>query len=326
MRIVLAPTLPDEVVALARAHLPAGCTLVLSDPAHGQAFLEALRGATVLMGFVERLSEEAWQAAHELKLIQLLSAGYDQVDIARTRQAGVLVATNGGANAISVAEHTVMLMLAVLRQLPALDARTRAGQWRGGPMGALKLYELYGKTVGIIGMGRIGQEVAVRLRPFGVRLLYYDVVALPPEREAQLGASRVTLEDLLRTADIVTLHAPLTPQTRHLLNAQTLALLKPTAILINTARGERVDEAALVAALREGRLRGAGLDVFGQEPAPASNPLFSLPNVVVTPHVAGPTWDSWPRRFANAFENVRRLQRGERPLWVIPELADLPTP
>jgi phosphoglycerate dehydrogenase-like enzyme len=148
-------------------------------------------------------------------------------------------------------------------------------------------------------------------------------VRLGPEREADLGVRFVELDTLLRTADAVTIHVPLSATTRHLIDAESLSLMKPTAVLVNTARGGLVDETALATALRERRLLGAGLDVLSQEPPPADHPLLELDNVVLTPHTAGPTWQSFPRRFANCFANIERVQRGERPLWVIEELADL---
>jgi phosphoglycerate dehydrogenase-like enzyme len=154
-------------------------------------------------------------------------------------------------------------------------------------------------------------------------LVYYDPYRLPPDRERELGVTYFPLDDVLRRSDVVTVHVPLSEQTHHLIDARALGLMKPSAVLVNTSRGELVDELALAAALREGRLAGAGLDVFAQEPPPADHPLFGVPNAVLTPHVAGPTWQSWPRRFANCFANIARVERGEAPQWVVPELADL---
>jgi phosphoglycerate dehydrogenase-like enzyme len=232
----------------------------------------------------------------------------------------VPVAVNGGANAIAVAEHAILLMMATLRHLTDLDAGVRAGRWSAG---SKRLYELWSSTIGIVGMGRIGQEVAQRLARWGSTLIYFDPVRLTPERERELGVAFVPLPELLARADVVTVHVPLAAATRHLIDAQALARMKPTAVLINTSRGELVEEGSLAEALRSGRLGGAGLDVLSAEPPPADHPLLSTPNTVLTPHVAGPTWQSWPRRFANAYANITRVQRGERPQWVVPELADL---
>jgi D-3-phosphoglycerate dehydrogenase len=172
-------------------------------------------------------------------------------------------------------------------------------------------------------MGRIGQEVAKRLAGWDATILYYDPFRLSAEREKDLGVSYVELDALLRTSDAVTVHVPLNASTRNLIDAESLSLMKPTAVLVNTARGGLVDEEALAIALREGRILGAGLDVLSQEPPPQDHPILELPNVILTPHTAGPTWQSFPRRFANCFANIERVQRGEPPLWVVEELADL---
>jgi phosphoglycerate dehydrogenase-like enzyme len=252
-----------------------------------------------------------------------MSVGYDTFNLAAARAAGVPVAVNGGANAIAVAEHAIMLVLASMKRLTLLHDVVRAGRWRSGPSGELRLYELWHSTVGIVGMGRIGRQVARRLQGWEAELLYYDPQRLSPDEEQTLGVSYRPLNELLRVADAVTVHVPLSETTHHLIDGPALALMMPTAVLVNTARGGLVDEDALAAALRSGRLLGAGLDVFGQEPPPADLPLLSAPGTALTPHVAGPTWQSWPRRFANCFANVQRVARGEAPLWVVPELADL---
>jgi phosphoglycerate dehydrogenase-like enzyme len=172
-------------------------------------------------------------------------------------------------------------------------------------------------------MGRIGQEVAARLQGWSANLIYYDPFRLPEERERQLKVRYLPLDDLLRAAEVVTIHVPLSKATRNLIDARALELMKPTAVLVNTSRGGLIDEQALVEALRRGAIGGAGLDVLDQEPPPENHPLFELSNAILTPHMAGPTWQSWPRRFRNCFDNIQRVQRGEAPLWVVPELSDL---
>ena len=318
--VILMPpnrNLEPDVVAIGREMLPPGFELRLV-PADRLA--DALRDADYLMGFIGPLDDTTLAGARRLRLVQLLSVGYDRFNLAGARAARVPVAVNGGANAIAVAEHTILLMMATLRHLTELDAGVRAGRWSSG---VKRLYELWSSTIGIVGMGRIGQEVARRLRGWGSSLIYHDPVRLPAERERDLGVAFVSLEDLLARADVVTVHVPLSSATRHLIDARALARMKPTAVLVNTARGDLVDEAALAEALRSGRIGGAGLDVLSAEPPPADHPLLSTPNTVLTPHMAGPTWQSWPRRFGNAYANIARVQRGERPQWVVPELADL---
>jgi phosphoglycerate dehydrogenase-like enzyme len=309
--------LEPDVVAIARRMLPPGLELRLMP---AERLAEALPDADYLMGFIGPLDDATLAAARRLKLVQLLSVGYDRFNLAAARAARVPVAVNGGANAIAVAEHAILLMMATLRHLTELDAGVRAGRWSAG---SKRLYELWSSTIGIVGMGRIGQEVAQRLAGWGSTLVYFDPVRLAPERERALGVAFVTLEELLERADVVTVHVPLSATTRHLIDAGALALMKHTAVLVNTSRGELVDEAALADALRNGRIGGAGLDVLSEEPPPGDHPLLSTPDTVLTPHVAGPTWQSWPRRFGNAYANITRVQRGERPQWVVPELADL---
>jgi phosphoglycerate dehydrogenase-like enzyme len=171
-----------------------------------------------------------------------------------------------------------------------------------------------GKLVGIFGIGNVGSKVARRVQGFGASVQYYDKYPPPPEREQALGVVPVSQADLFRTSDIVTLHTPLTPETRRLVNRDVLATMKPTAVLVNTSRGEIIDEQALAAALREGRLAGAGLDVFDKEPVDPHHPLLALDNVVASPHSAGTTIDTWQRRLDFAFGNMRRVAAGEAPL------------
>ncbi len=301
---------------------PPGFELVRAG-AGTPACREALGEARYLVGFVDGLVEEGlYRAAPKLKLIQLLSAGYDRADLAAARRARVPIANNGGANAVSVAEHALMLMLAVCRRLPLQHENVRSGRWRGNE--TPRVHELRGRTLGIVGLGTIGKKTARLARAFGMTVEYYDVARLGEDAEDALGVRFRLLGEIFRRSDVVSLHVPLNPSTRGLVGARELALLKPTAVLVNTSRGPVVDEAALTAALAEGRIAGAGLDVFDREPPDPDNPLFSLDNVVLTAHLAGPTVESAPARLRNAFDNVERVERGEAPLWVIPELEDPP--
>jgi glyoxylate reductase/D-3-phosphoglycerate dehydrogenase len=282
----------------------------------------ALMDADYLCGFIGPIPSDMLVAAAKtrLKLVQLMSAGYDRFNIEGARAARLPVADNGGANAIAVAEHAIMLILSALKRVHALDSAVRQGRWRGG---VGRVYELCGSTVGIVGMGRIGREVAKRLAGWDADLIYYDPIRLPADFERQLNVRYLELDALLRSSDAVTVHVPLNARTRNLIDAESLSVMKPSAVLVNTARGGLVDEAALSTALREGRILGAGLDVFSHEPIAADSPLLDLPNVILTPHSAGPTWQSFPRRFANCFANIERVQRGEKPRWIVEELADL---
>jgi phosphoglycerate dehydrogenase-like enzyme len=299
---------------------PAGVE-VISARANSPEFRAALADAEYLIGLGEFATDDAFfRAAPKLKLLQLLSAGYDRIDIEAARRAGVPVCNNGGANSVAVAEHALMLMLAVSRRLAWQHSMVVSGRWRGNDVAGVRLFELHGRTLGIIGLGTIGKKVARLGRAFGMEVQYYDIARLTEDQADALGVRFRLMAELLRTSDIVSLHVPLTPLTRRMFGQAELRQMKPTAYLINTCRGPVVDEPALHEALAGGTIAGAGLDVFDQEPPPAANPLFALDNVVLTPHFAGPTWDNQQTRFRNAFDNVQRVARGERPLWVIPEL------
>ncbi len=313
---------PLSAMEIARELAPRGMELVVA-PLGSPEFRAAAPKADFLVGFGNRaIDAEFYRAAPGLKLYQLLSAGYDTVDIASARAAGIPVCNNGGANSTAVSEHAIMLMLATCRRLVWQHASVAAGRWRGNDLAGTKLYELRDKTLGIVGLGAIGKKVARMANAFGMRVQYYDIRRISEAEEDALSVRFRLLGEILRSSDIVSLHVPLTPASRHMIGAAELAQMKPTAYLINTCRGPVVEEPALVAALADGTIAGAGLDVFDQEPPAADNPLFRLPNVVLTPHFAGPTWDNQQARFRNAFDNCQRVARGETPLWVIPELAD----
>jgi phosphoglycerate dehydrogenase-like enzyme len=319
-KIVFSPPLPKAVMDLALTMLPEGYELHVVDRA-APDFSRLMADAEYWMGFARAgMDESFFRAAPKLRLVQLISAGYDRIDIEAARRAGVPIANNGGSNSVSVAEHTLMLILAVLKRAVWLHRNVIAGRWRVGGFDDNRLYELSGKTVGIVGLGNIGKKVARRVRVFDAQVIYYDIVRLSEAEEDALGARFVLLEELLRTADVVTLHVPLTESTRHMMSTRAFGLMKPSAVLINTCRGPVVDEAALHRALSSGQIAGAGLDVMNEEPPAPKHPLFGLDNVIITPHMAGPTWENWPRAFRNAYDNIQRVAAGRPPLWVIPEL------
>jgi len=319
--VVLSP-LPEEAVRgmLGGVSEAAGVTVEVYQGDPGPGLEEAVRGADVIIGdFTFRLPIDARvaEAARGCRLIQQPSIGYQHIDLEATRRAGIPVANVGAANAVGVAEHAVMFMLCLLKKALYFHHKTAAGEWGQQDIFTLGMYELQGKAVGIVGMGNIGREVAARLKPFGCRVLYYDLVRLPAEREEELGAEYAGLEELLRSSDIVTLHVPLTPETRHLIDRERLSLMKPEAYLLNLARGEVVDEEALAEALREGRLAGAGLDVFAREPVDPDNPLLKSDRVILSPHVAGGTNESRVRMLQVTIENVTRVLSGEKPRFVV---------
>ena len=212
-------------------------------------------------------------------------------------------------------------MLAIWQRLTWLHEMVASGRWRRNDVANVQLYELSGRT-----LARRARQHRKKVDPLGEGLRhggqYFDIARLSEDAADALGVKFRLFNELLRTSDIVSLHVPLTPASRHMMGAAQFRLMKPTAYLINTCRGPVVDEPGLYEALTSGTIAGAGLDVFDQEPPPANNPLFNLDNVILTPHYAGPTWDNQSARFRNGFDNVERVARGERPLWVIPELRE----
>src|SRR5216117_133425 len=319
-KILFAPRQPEVILDIARSLTPAAFELVVADPGTPE-FYQAAAEAEYYLGLARQMGGEFFRAAPNLRLVQLLSAGYDRVDVVAARKAGVPVANNGGANAIAVAEHTLMLMLAVLKRLVRLHNDVVAGRWRASDLGDARVYELAGKTLGIVGLGNIGRKVARRAAAFDMDVRYYDIKRLTEDEEDALGVRFALFTELLRAADVVSLHVPLDDTTRKMLGAREFALMKPTAILVNTCRGPVVDEDALHRALTEGQIAAAGLDVMVEEPPAPSHPLLALPNVTLTPHSAGPTWENWTARFRNGFDNIQRVAAGGRPRWVIPEVA-----
>ncbi|MGH2726397.1 MAG: 2-hydroxyacid dehydrogenase, partial [Actinomycetota bacterium] len=225
----------------------------------------------------------------KLRLVQVPGHGFDHVDVSAAAAAGVPVATvaSSGAEAHTVAEMAILLAGAASRRILPGDRAVREGRWGTLTMLQGGVFELAGKTIGLVGLGRIGREVAKRARAFDMRVLYHDLLRPTPEQERDIGVEYRELDALLAEADIVSLHAPLTPETRGLINDRTLGLMKPGAVLVNTARGPLVDAAALAKALRGGKIRAAAIDVFDPEPPPAGLPLYELDNVVLQPHMAG---------------------------------------
>lgn len=320
-RIIIADN-PLDDIAVARELLPPSLDAVFARRGSPE-FQDALADAVCLVGFGDGTMDDAfYKSAPNLRLVQLLSAGYDRCDIEAARRAGVPICNNGGANSTAVSEHALLLMLAVSRRIVWQHENVAAGRWRGNNLEDVKLFELKNRTLGIVGLGTIGKKTARLAKAFGMTVQYYDITRLTEDQADELGVRFALFEEVLRTSDIVSLHVPLTKATRHMMRAAQFRLMKPTAYLINTCRGPVVDEAALIEALATGTIAGAGLDVFDKEPPPPDNPLFALQNVVLTAHLAGPTRDNQYTRFRNAFDNCQRVVRGDKPLWVIPELRD----
>jgi len=303
---------PRIVEAIVSLNPPGFTTIPVDGKSPEDQQVEAVKDADFIMNFRAKLTERILRAAKKARLVQVLSAGYDRLDLKLLRELKIPVANNGGANSWAVADHAVLAMLTLYRRMLHADPAVRAGKWSAAIDG-LNTFEMANKVVGIMGFGNIGQKVARRVQAFDAVVQYYDKFPLKPERERELNAKRVTLEELFRTSDIISCHAPLTNDTRHVVNRERLTTMKPTALLINTSRGEVVDETALYEALQQKKIAGAGLDVFNQEPVDPNNPLLKLDNIVVSPHCAGTTWDTWFRRADFAYKNMKRVWDGQAP-------------
>jgi len=247
-----------------------------------------------------------------VRLIQQPSTGYDHIDIAACRDRGIPVSNIGGANAVSVAEHTIALALVVSKRILAAHVKLVQGEWLQGEL-MNQASELSGKKWGVVGMGRIGREVASRAEALGMDVVYTDLKPVEPEAA---GAFR-PLQRLLSESDVVSIHVPLTDETRRMIGERELRLMRPSSVFVNTARGELVDEEALARAVTEGWIAGAGVDVFSREPPGQESPLVKAAsegaNVVLTPHTAGATNESRLRIIQTTVENVVRVMRGEKP-------------
>jgi glyoxylate/hydroxypyruvate/2-ketogluconate reductase len=269
----------------------------------------------------DRWTAELLDKAPRLRIIALTAVGYDSVDVAAASERGIVVTNTAGSLTDTVADLALALMLAVARRVPEMERWTRAGKWQSvgvTPMGK----DLHHATLGIVGMGRIGEAVADRARAFHMQVFYHDTVRRE-DLERRHGYRFVTLNDLLAAADFVSLHTALTPETRGLIGAPALAKMKPSAYLINTSRGPVVDEKALIAALQAGRLAGAGLDVFEQEPVDPENPLLKMENVVTLPHIGSATEATRQAMVDLAADNLLAVLQGKPPLTPVnPEALD----
>jgi glyoxylate reductase len=281
-------------------------------PLEHARLMEACREIEGLMTSGARVSQELLEHAPRLRVIANVGVGYDNIDVAACTRRRVLVTNTPDVLTETTADLAFALLMAVARRVAESDRFVREGRWRYWQWGYFWGADLFRKTLAVYGLGRIGKAVARRARGFSMRVLYCDIVRPSSALEQELGVQFVDRETLLREADFLTLHVPLTPGTRHLISARELALLKPTAFLINTARGQVVDEPALVEALQSKQIAGAGLDVFEDEPHihPA---LLGLPNVVLTPHVGSATSQTRLAMAMLAAENLLAALEGRRP-------------
>jgi D-3-phosphoglycerate dehydrogenase len=277
------------------------------DGADRAALLPALAdAAAVMIRSATQIDAEALAAAPQLQVVARAGIGLDNVDVAAATERGVMVVNAPTSNIVSAAEHAVALLLAAARHIPAADASLREGQWKRSKFTGVEITE---KTVGVVGLGRIGVLFAQRLAAFDVELIAYDPY-IQPGRAAQLGVRLVSLEELLRESDFISIHLPKTPETVGLIGAEQLAMTKRGVILVNAARGGLVDEAALAEALKSGQVGAAGIDVYAKEPT-TDSPLFGLPNTVVTPHLGASTTEAQDKAGTAVARSVRLALQGE---------------
>jgi phosphoglycerate dehydrogenase-like enzyme len=260
-----------------------------------------------------RITGDQIASAPNLKMIQMPGVGYEHIDVEAAEARGIPVAITPEGTVVGVSEHTIMMILAIYKHLTEAHNALKSGEWIHNRLRPICLM-LEGKRVGIVGMGRIGREVAQRLRGWNVDVVYSDIRRLAPEDEARYGVTQVPLDELLQTSDIVTLHVFLADGSRHMIGERELELMKPTAIIINTSRGGVLDEAALYQALSERRILGAGIDAWEEEPTPPDNPLLRLDNILVTPHMATANRDAVIQKSRACYANFQRVLRGEEPM------------
>jgi len=298
-RVLIATHIHEKAIELLKAN---GFEVVIREEPSEEELTSLIKGFHALIVRSKPLvTRKVIESADVLKVIARAGVGLDNIDVDAAKARGIEVINAPASSTVSVAELAIGLMIAVARKIAFSDRRMRAGEW---PKKHAVGVELHEKTLGIVGAGRIGSTVARICRlGFNMNILYYDV-GRNEQLEKELGARYVDLDTLLRESDIVSLHVPLTPQTRHLINEERLRLMKKTAILINTSRGQVVDTDALVKALKEGWIAGAGLDVFEEEPLPRDHPLLKLDNVVLTPHIGASTLEAQERAGVEVVEKI----------------------
>lgn len=320
-RVYVARRLPEA--ALERLRQQAEIAVWPTDevpPPRDVLLREAAPSDGLVSLLTDRVDGALLDAAPKLRVVSNYAVGYDNIDVEAATARGVVVTNTPGVLTETVADFTMTLLLATARRLVEADRFTRAGRWKSWEPMLLLGQDVHGATLGLVGLGRIGAAVARRARGFGMRLLYHDVVRRE-DLEAELGLEFAAFDEVLRRADFVSVHTPLTPQTRHLIGAAQLRLMKKTAILVNTARGPIVDPDALHQALVSGEIWGAGLDVFEVEPVPADHPLLALDNIIVAPHVASASVETRTKMAQMAVENLLvALAGGRPPHFVNPEV------
>ncbi len=316
-RVLLIDPLPLPLVERMRPLFPAASSLDVVSTLDDEELVRHAAETEILLVISRKVDAHILSILPHVRFIQRVGVGYDNLNLAALRAAGIAAAYTPGANAVAVAEHTILLMLALLKRFPEAESATRQGGWSTMELFQTGLGELDNTTVGLVGFGNIGRAVAQRLVPFGSHILYTARHPVASAIEQQFGARYVSLDDLLASSTIVSLHVPLSEATRKLIGETEFAKMQKGAFLINTSRGEVIDELALRPAIESGKLGGAALDVLYNE-APGGNPFVDLPQVIVTPHMAGGSRAAVERAVQMAIANIARYMRGEPLLDLVP--------
>ena len=321
-RVLITHKLADEAVEVARQACDVRFT-PLDQPLDAATLRQAIVGMDGIISVVTDTIDAAFlEAGADLKVVANVAAGYDNVDVPAATRRGVVVTNTPGVVTESTADLTWGLLFSIARRIPEADRYIRAGKWKAWRLMALLGNDVHGRTLGIVGMGNIGQAVAKRASGFGMTILYHNRHRLPETLEFELNATWVELQTLLQTADFVSVHTPLSTETRHLIGEKELRMMQPTAYLINTSRGPVVDETAVIRALQEQWIAGAGLDVFEQEPD-VPQALKDLDNVVLLPHIGSASIASRTRMAVMAAQSAVAVLQGERPQHVVnPEVYE----
>ena len=312
-RVYVARRLPDPAMDRLRQHVDMTVWPTDELPPPREVLLkEAAASDGLLSLLTDRIDGALLDAAPRVRVVSNYAVGYDNIDVAAATSRGVVVTNTPGVLTETVADFAITLLLAVARRVVESDRYTREGRWKSWEPLLFLGQDLYGATLGLVGLGRIGTAVAKRAHGFDMRILYHDVVRRE-DLEHDLGLEFTSLEDLLRRSDFISVHTPLTPQTRHLISTDQFRLMKRTAVLVNTARGPIVDPDALYRALADRQIWGAGLDVFEVEPVPADHPLLRLDNIIVAPHIASASVETRTKMALMAVDNLLAALGGQRP-------------
>jgi len=311
-KIVVLDMMAEARAEQVRALVPSGMAFSVGTAPGDEAMMALIADADYAIAGQVAVSGDVFRAARKLKLLHKWGVGVDNLDLEAARQCGIKVARTTGSNAIPVAEFTLGLTLAALRGISFGNAELKQGRWRGLSGLPMQTFLLSGKTFGIIGFGAIGKSVARIIRGFGCTVLYNKRTPLTAAEEAEFGATYAKLDDLLARSDVVSLNCPLTPDTRNLINKTTLQRMKPTAVLVNVARGGVVAEDDLVWALKNGVIHSAAMDVYEIEPLPPDSPLLQpIDNLTVTPHLAAIAVDVFASSVQQMMHNILCVSRGE---------------